>query len=175
MARDRKRAKQRRRKRTPGQAPEGARRAEQAPLDADELEAAKAAREERPEEDDPNAAPDPLRHASAEMDEAEEATHGHAPVGKLTEEEQNLTREDKGGTGTEDIEGHGVPPTRRGGNRVFAFLRASWAELRRVQWPDRRHTAQATAVVLGFVVVAGAYLGAADFVFSRLMDWVLGL
>ena len=39
--------------------------------------------------------------------------------------------------------------------RFTAFLRASWAELQRVQWPDRRQVAQATAVVLGFVVVAG--------------------
>ena len=34
----------------------------------------------------------------------------------------------------------------------MAFLRASWAELQRVQWPDRRQVGQATAVVLGFVV-----------------------
>src|SRR3982751_585693 len=31
------------------------------------------------------------------------------------------------------------------GNRVVAFLRASWNELQRVQWPDRRAVAQATA------------------------------
>ena len=37
----------------------------------------------------------------------------------------------------------------RGGNRVVGFLRASWAELQRVQWPDRRQVTQATAVVLG--------------------------
>ena len=48
------------------------------------------------------------------------------------------------------------------GNRVLNFLRASWAELQRVQWPDRKQVAQATAVVLGFVVLAGAYLGVAD-------------
>src|SRR5690242_128438 len=49
-----------------------------------------------------------------------------------------------------------------GGNRVLNFLRASWAELQRVQWPDRRQVAQATAVVLGFVAIAGIYLGIAD-------------
>src|SRR3954463_2797899 len=30
------------------------------------------------------------------------------------------------------------------GNRLVNFLRASWAELQRVQWPDRRQVAQAT-------------------------------
>ena len=52
----------------------------------------------------------------------------------------------------------------RGGRRFANFLRASWAELQRVQWPDRRQVGQATAVVLGFVVIAGAFLGVADFV-----------
>src|SRR6267142_7029818 len=33
---------------------------------------------------------------------------------------------------------------RPGGNRVANFLRASWAELQRVQWPDRRQVGQAT-------------------------------
>jgi preprotein translocase subunit SecE len=64
-------------------------------------------------------------------------------------------------------------PTPRGRNRVFAFLRASWAELQRVQWPDRRQVAQATAVVLGFVLVAGAYLGLADALAQRIVDFIL--
>jgi preprotein translocase subunit SecE len=66
-----------------------------------------------------------------------------------------------------------VEPTRRGAGRFMAFLRASWAELQRVQWPDRRQVAQATAVVLGFVVVAGAYLGLADRVASELVDLII--
>src|SRR3954454_11390081 len=59
------------------------------------------------------------------------------------------------------------------GNRVVNFLRASWAELQRVQWPDRRQVAQATAVVLGFVAIAGAYLGLADVVAQRIVDFIL--
>jgi len=59
------------------------------------------------------------------------------------------------------------------GNRAAAFLRASWAELQRVQWPDRRQVTQATAVVLGFVAVAGLYLGAADFVAKEIVEFVL--
>src|SRR3954470_6105626 len=48
------------------------------------------------------------------------------------------------------------------GNRLVNFLRASWSELKRVQWPARRQVAKATGVVLGFVAIAGAYLGLAD-------------
>ena len=57
--------------------------------------------------------------------------------------------------------------------RFIAFLKASWAELQRVQWPDRRQVAQATGVVLGFVVVAGLYLGLADRVAQELVDLIL--
>jgi preprotein translocase SecE subunit len=42
-----------------------------------------------------------------------------------------------------------------------------------VQWPDRRHVVQATGVVLGFVVIAGGYLGLLDAVFSRLIKVIL--
>jgi preprotein translocase SecE subunit len=62
---------------------------------------------------------------------------------------------------------------RGGGSRLGNFLRNSWEELKRVQWPDRRQVAQATAVVIGFVIIIGAYLGAADFVFSKLVDAII--
>jgi preprotein translocase subunit SecE len=64
-------------------------------------------------------------------------------------------------------------PLRKGGNRAIGFLRASWAELQRVQWPDRRHVFQATAVVLGFVAIAGAYLGLADYVAKEIVEFIL--
>ena len=59
------------------------------------------------------------------------------------------------------------------GNRAVAFIRASWAELQRVQWPDRRQVSQATAVVLGFVAVAGLYLGGADVVAKEIVEFIL--
>jgi preprotein translocase subunit SecE len=62
----------------------------------------------------------------------------------------------------------------RGGNRAVGFIRASWAELQRVQWPDRRQVSQATAVVLGFVAIAGAYLGLADFVAKEIVEFIIG-
>jgi preprotein translocase SecE subunit len=58
-------------------------------------------------------------------------------------------------------------------NRAIAFLRASWAELQRVQWPDRRQVTQATTVVLGFVAVAGIYLGAADWAAQKIVNFIL--
>jgi preprotein translocase subunit SecE len=61
----------------------------------------------------------------------------------------------------------------REGNRLTTFLRGSWRELQRVQWPDRRQVGQATAVVIGFVIVAGAFLGLADFVAGKIVDYII--
>ena len=57
--------------------------------------------------------------------------------------------------------------------RVVNFLQGSWRELQRVQWPDRRQVMQATGVVIGFVIVAGVFLGVADFLASKLMNYIL--
>jgi preprotein translocase subunit SecE len=77
----------------------------------------------------------------------------------------------------EDAAPEGALPARQADrpvhNRALAFLRASWAELQRVQWPDRRQVTQATTVVLGFVAVAGLYLGAADWVAQKIVNFIL--
>lgn len=57
--------------------------------------------------------------------------------------------------------------------RFVGFIRGCWRELQRVQWPDRRQVMQATGVVLGFVIVAGAFLGLADLVSSKVVHLIL--
>jgi len=59
----------------------------------------------------------------------------------------------------------------RGG--VFGFLASCWAELKKVQWPDRETLIQATAVTILFVAVAAAYLGALDALFNWLIKQIL--
>ncbi|MFN8160081.1 MAG: preprotein translocase subunit SecE [Solirubrobacterales bacterium] len=59
----------------------------------------------------------------------------------------------------------------RGG--VIGFLASCWAELKRVQWPDRETLVQATAVTIIFVAVAAAYLGLLDVVFNFLIKKIL--
>jgi preprotein translocase subunit SecE len=56
---------------------------------------------------------------------------------------------------------------KRGG--VIGFLGSSWAELKRVQWPDRDTLMQATAVTIVFVIVAALYLGVLDLA----VNWVV--
>jgi preprotein translocase SecE subunit len=59
----------------------------------------------------------------------------------------------------------------RGG--VIGFLASCWAELKKVQWPDRETLIQATAVTVIFVAVAAAYLGALDAFFNFLIKQIL--
>jgi preprotein translocase subunit SecE len=65
----------------------------------------------------------------------------------------------------------GAQRERQGGFRVFAG--ESYAELRKVEWPGRRQLVSASVVVLIAIAVVGAYLAAADFLFSRLVRDVL--
>lgn len=57
--------------------------------------------------------------------------------------------------------------------RLIGFLRGSWRELQRVHWPNRQQVMQATGVVIGFVIVAGIFLGVADIVASKLVHLIL--
>ncbi len=59
----------------------------------------------------------------------------------------------------------------RGG--FLGFLISCWAELKKVQWPDRETLVQATAVTVLFVAVAAAYLGALDAAFNWLIKQIL--
>jgi preprotein translocase subunit SecE len=57
--------------------------------------------------------------------------------------------------------------------RVIGFIASCWAELKKVQWPDRDTLVQASAVTLVFVAIAAAYLGALDAFFSWMVDRIL--
>jgi preprotein translocase subunit SecE len=59
------------------------------------------------------------------------------------------------------------------GSRLVHFLQGSWRELQRVQWPDRRQVMQATGVVIGFVIVAGVFLGVADELSAKIVNFIL--
>jgi preprotein translocase subunit SecE len=134
--------------------------------------------------------PGQLDHASGEVEEVEAAIVAGADGEPLLDDEE-LEREvdevDEPDDAAEpdddslDREEHsagsglaaGAPTKGRSGLRFVNFARACVAELQRVQWPDRRQTGQATAVVLGFVVIAGAFLGAADAVAQRIIDFII--
>jgi preprotein translocase subunit SecE len=57
--------------------------------------------------------------------------------------------------------------------RVTNFLVAVWAELQRVQWPDRNQLTSLTGITLLFVLIVGGYLGLLDSIFSKLVSAIL--
>jgi len=182
VARDRKRAKQRRER---GGGAAAGRGAASAPRGSKGTQATSPSQPIRAD------VPGALGHASGEVDEFDAAlVRGAGGVPATPEADLDGGTEDQlqeappswrggaggGGAGGGDGRGGEERPSGaplRGGNRAVGFLRASWAELQRVQWPDRRQVTQATAVVLGFVAVAGAYLGLADYVAKEIVEIIL--
>jgi preprotein translocase SecE subunit len=185
VARDRQRAKRRKEKRQPsppgrepGNGPVPDPRAihrENVPGpvehtgDVDQFEAELVAGAGGEPVDDPNAA----EEAFGEVDDS----GAEAAFGRDPDEEQSAAGAVSASSAPSPATRSDTAPTQdahgRGVSRFANFLRACWAELQRVQWPDRRQVGQATAVVLGFVVIAGAFLGVADFFAEKLVDLII--
>ena len=71
------------------------------------------------------------------------------------------------------LSGRPPPEEHRERGRLISFLAAVVAELKRVQWPNRTQLTSLTGIVLGFVLIAGGYLGLLDAIFSRLIQALL--
>jgi len=186
MARDRQRAKQRRR-RQGASAPRGASRSGRAARDIglDDAGVEDAGLGEG------TPAPDPLKHSSAEVDQAKLAEAGATPPEVDADDlapgvyEDELVDDDFERAPDEaeddlvpaapahDEHAAEVARPRKQRGRVLTFLGHCVDELRRVQWPNRRQVGQATAVVLGFVVLAGGYLGLLDALWKPIIDAIL--
>jgi preprotein translocase subunit SecE len=120
--------------------------------------------------------PGSLDHASGEVEAAIVAGAAGIPDDSVELEDDfdaGAVEDERLGKGAGDLDATAAAPAQRGGSRLINFFRACVAELQRVDWPNRRQVGQATAVVLGFVVVAGAFLGLADVVAQKIVDFIL--
>jgi preprotein translocase subunit SecE len=129
-------------------------------------------------------APDPLQEASADVEEARMAEAGavHPDAGddlgadifpdELEDDRDRAPDRVQGDTVSARDRAQIESPRRKRG-RLFSFLGHCIDELRRVQWPNRRQVGQATTVVLGFVVIAGGYLGLLDALWQPLIEAIL--
>ena len=57
--------------------------------------------------------------------------------------------------------------------RRGSFAVESWAELKKVDWPNQRQVTQGTIVVIIACAIVGAYLYALDAGMSRLVDLII--
>jgi preprotein translocase SecE subunit len=64
-------------------------------------------------------------------------------------------------------------PAERQRGGVLGFFASCWAELKRVQWPDRETLIQASAITLVFIAIMAAYLGVLDAIFNWLVQRVI--
>lgn len=55
----------------------------------------------------------------------------------------------------------------------LAFLNEVLAELRKVVWPTRAYTIQATILVVVLSVIVGTYVGGLDFLFTNILNQIL--
>jgi preprotein translocase SecE subunit len=62
---------------------------------------------------------------------------------------------------------------RREARQRGQFVRESYAELRKVDWPSRRQTVQGVVVVIIACAIVGFYLWGVDQIFRPLVDKVL--
>ena len=198
MARNRKRAKDRRSRRPPqaGGSPAGRSNVPGVLPGVPTVTRGPSRPGIEPVEPEDNGAPDPLEHATPDVELAE----SQLAVGRPAEPEPDDEADEEEfedeveesiraggaggrGGGYDTADGAGVEAAvpapahveHRAGifARLIGFLQGCWRELQRVQWPDRRQVMQATGVVIGFVIVAAAFLGLADLVAGKLVTFIL--
>ncbi len=125
------------------------------------VEAGIAAGAPESELDTPDAPKSPTRAERRVADKQRKDAEGRRRQDQKRQEKETLARKQK----------QAAAERQRGG--VFGFLASCWAELKKVQWPDRDTLVQATAVTIIFVAVAAAYLGALDALFNFLIKRIL--
>jgi len=64
---------------------------------------------------------------------------------------------------------------RRRSNPIVQLARETTAELRKVSWPTRQEAVQLTLIVLAVVIVSSALLGFLDFLFARVIGFIIAL
>lgn len=118
-------------------------------------------------------APDPLKHSSPYVDEAKLSGAGAGVDSSAEHDDDGLEYSSRpAGDSRRDDDGQSAVAASRSG-RALSFLRQSSEELKRVQWPNRRQTGQGTAVTLGFVVLAGGFLGLMDAIWKPIVEAII--
>ena len=175
MARNRQRAKERQaRRKAQRQGGDGAQRPQPAPPEpetvqpepeAPELSASEVLRSGAPPQD--LGTSESTLEYEQDLDEQEEEGDEHFDLAEDHPEEDGIA------AGPRGVRGSDAEAEHKDRGRLVQFLHAVVAELRRVQWPDRQALTTLTGVVLGFVLIAGGYLGLLDAIFSRVIQAIL--
>jgi len=145
-----------------------------APADAAEPEAPEAVEPEAPEA--PAPAPEAPAPSRADVGRPEPAAVAEAePADRISRRARRAAERERRRRAKESQQRRErrEAPAERPRGAVVGFLISCWAELKRVQWPDRETLIQASAVTILFIAIAAAYLGALDSLLSFLVKHLL--
>jgi preprotein translocase SecE subunit len=123
----------------------------------------------------PETAPEPEAPAPSRADVGRPAAEPEAPAEPRESRRERRVREKeerRRARAREQQRAQAEKAERRRGP-VLGFLLSCWAELKRVQWPDRDTLVQASAVTFIFVAIMAAYLGALDAAFNWFVQRLL--
>ena len=57
--------------------------------------------------------------------------------------------------------------------KITIFLKEVWSETKKVNWPAKNEVLKCTLLVLIVSIVLAVFLGGVDFVFTRMLNWVI--
>jgi preprotein translocase SecE subunit len=118
----------------------------------------------------PEQAPEPEAPAPSRADVGRPA---EAPPGETRRERRQREKEERRKARARELQKAQAEKAEKRRGPVTGFLASCWAELKRVQWPDRDTLVQASAVTLIFVMVMAAYLGALDAAFNWIIQRII--
>jgi len=58
-------------------------------------------------------------------------------------------------------------------NAIVRYLKETRSELRKVTWPSREEAVNLTVIVMAVTTAMAAFLGAVDYLFSRLFSLII--
>jgi preprotein translocase SecE subunit len=124
----------------------------------------------RPETVQEPEAPAPSRADVGRTDGAAEAP---AKPGESRRDRRQREKEERRKARAKELQKKQTEKAEKRRGPVLGFLLSCWAELKRVQWPDRDTLVQASAVTFIFVAVMAAYLGGLDAAFNWLIKQII--
>jgi preprotein translocase SecE subunit len=132
----------------------------------------------RPEPPEPEAQPQPEPPAPSRADVGQppqDATEVAPPreTREARRERKQREKEERRQARARELQKGQAEKAEKRRGPVIGFIASCWAELKRVQWPDRDTLVQASAVTLIFVIIMAAYLGALDAAFNWLVKRIL--
>ena len=123
-------------------------------------------------------APEPPAPSRADVGRPEEGAATEAPPAPKESRDERRARkqrekEERRKARAKELQKGQAEKAEKRRGPIIGFLASCWAELKRVQWPDRDTLVQASAVTFIFVAVMAAYLGALDAAFNWLVQRIL--